>query len=75
MAGLKWRERFCSKQPVRDSADGDLLSIMHGFQGHLGVCVWMEGVEENVENCMGGFLGVILGVECITPAHIHFLHS
>lgn len=53
-----------------------LTSLTHNFQGHPGACTWMTyGGRECGELHGEIFLGVVLGVECITSAHVHFLYS
>lgn len=45
------------------------------FQGHAGLHAWMSEGGENVENCVGSLLGVVLGVKCNTLAYIYSLCS
>lgn len=51
------------------------LSLMHGFQGDRGaVSGWQRG-KRMLGIAWEVFLGVVLGMECITSAHVRFLHS
>lgn len=75
MAGLEGAGGSAAHSPSGTGLMQAALSLTHDFQGHPGACAWVTEGEEDVENCMGGFLGVILGVECVTSAHVHFLRS